>query len=558
MLAEILISFVYLLAMVATLIIAVAVASWLYRRDLDRRIRKGEPADASPIPPAASGPRRSSRTTTVDEARAIAYEITAQICRAQVAAWLGYAVLTLMVVIAYVGMALGSLVGAVYAVGMAQLGILTWSLRWPRRRSLLVVLLCAAAGAALLLPIWGHHQHLTVLSVCQLIVVFLIAPAVILRLLFARQLRAFVPLVLAVVIAFGGVALYLFFVRPETVPDTFRKIGNEPLAVALGLVAIIAGVVIAVKLLRSGRVVRLAGFAVALAGAVFLDRVFGRLPLPVLAVFAVAGIVVQIFILWASFKLLVSLHLTNELVQTHLCWILLTAYFAAATLSNFFAYPVSALWGLFLALVPYLVILHALLFRIRKRGPRGEPMRLLLLRVFGRADRHDDLLKDLDDTWRRVGTVDLIASTDVASRTLTSTMLEAFFLRRTDEEFLKTADQVDRRIKALRFDIEADARYPVNPVYCYNTTWKRAFTQLAAGADAVLMDLRGFTANNVGCALELEYLLRNFDLERIVLLTDGRTDKTEIERIKREAGVERELDIGDKPLFDRLLRAALS
>jgi hypothetical protein len=32
----------------------------------------------------------------------------------------------------------------------------------------------------------------------------------------------------------------------------------------------------------------------------------------------------------------------------------------------------------------------------------------------------------------------------------------------------------------------------------------------------------------------------------------------EIERIKREAGVERELDIGEKPLFDRLLRAALS
>ena len=554
---ELLIGLIYLLAMVATLIIAVIVASWLYRRDLDRRIKKGEPADAAPISPAASGPRRPAPTTTVDEARADAEETTARTRRAQVAAWLGYAAVTLIVVTAYLGMPLVSIVGAIYALVMPQLVILTWSLRWPRRRSLLAVLLFAAAGAALLLPIWAHRR-LTALSVSQLIVVFLIAPAVILGLLFARQLRAFVLLVLAVVIAFGGVALYLVFVRPETVPDGFRTVAKEPLAVTLGLVAIIAGVVIAVVLLRSGRVVRLAGFAVALAGAVFLDRAFGRLPLATLAIFAVAGIVVQLFILWGSFKLLVSLHLTNELVQTHLCWILLIAYFAAATLSNFFADPVPARWGLFLALVPYLVTLHTLLFRIRKRRPRVAPMRLLLLRVFGRADRHEGLLRDLDDTWRRIGAVDLIASADVASRTLTSTMLEAFFLRRSDEEFLKTAAEVDRRIDALRFDIEVDTRYPVNPVYCYRHTWQRAFTRLAAGANAVLMDLRGFTAENKGCAWELDYLLRNFDVERIVLLTNDLTETEEIERIKRDAGVMREFDVGDKPLFDRLLRAALS
>jgi len=132
----------------------------------------------------------------------------------------------------------------------------------------------------------------------------------------------------------------------------------------------------------------------------------------------------------------------------------------------------------------------------------------------------------------------------------------------TAEEARADALGVTRRVRraqlAAWLAYAAVTRYPMNAVYCYRSTWRRAFARLADGAVAVLMDLRGFTEEHKGCEVELRYLFRNFDLDRIVLLTDGRTDKTEIERIKRETGVERELEIGEKPLFDRLLRAALT
>ena len=49
-------------------------------------------------------------------------------------------------------------------------------------------------------------------------------------------------------------------------------------------------------------------------------------------------------------------------------------------------------------------------------------------------------------------------------------------------------------------------------------------SRLAREADAVLMDLRGFTPANRGCIFEIEQLIASVSLHRIVLLVDGSTD----------------------------------
>jgi hypothetical protein len=55
-------------------------------------------------------------------------------------------------------------------------------------------------------------------------------------------------------------------------------------------------------------------------------------------------------------------------------------------------------------------------------------------------------------------------------------------------------------------------------------------SRLAREADAVLMDLRGFTPAHRGCIFEIEQLIGSVSLHCIVLLVDGSTDMPFLEQ----------------------------
>jgi hypothetical protein len=168
--------------------------------------------------------------------------------------------------------------------------------------------------------------------------------------------------------------------------------------------------------------------------------------------------------------------------------------------------------------------------------------RLLLLRVFGEADKRESLLDALDDTWRRLGRIDLLAGTDLATRTMSSLMLEAFLLRRADDQFLKTDKDVNRRLERLHSQLEGDARFPINGIYCYATAWQPAVANLAAKSDAVLMDLRGFRRTNEGCVFELTWVVQRILPSRVVILVDSTSDIQTMEEIAQAAWAQRRYD----------------
>ncbi len=60
-------------------------------------------------------------------------------------------------------------------------------------------------------------------------------------------------------------------------------------------------------------------------------------------------------------------------------------------------------------------------------------------------------------------------------------------------------------------------------------------SRLARDADAVFMDLRGFSRNNRGCTFEIEQLIASVPLDRIVLLVDRTTDVDLLERTLADA-----------------------
>ena len=208
---------------------------------------------------------------------------------------------------------------------------------------------------------------------------------------------------------------------------------------------------------------------------------------------------------------------------------------AAVYMTPFFGNAPWLPWSLGGAFLSYVIVFHALLWRLRSGHMKTVGKRLLLLRVFGTPQKREWLLSLLDDTWRRIGRVDLITGTDIAMRGLASTTLEAFLLRRLDDQFLKTAEDVDARLKRLQSDLQGDVRFPVNSLNCYASAWQSAVTRLASRADAILLDLRGFTRMNQGCTFELTYIIHYTDLRRAVLLVDSTTDMMSLEEIAHSA-----------------------
>jgi hypothetical protein len=279
-----------------------------------------------------------------------------------------------------------------------------------------------------------------------------------------------------------------------------------------------------------------------LAGMAFAGLVVGRIApasrLDVLLMSLPAN-VLQVYLLWLLFRMMLRLqarrYLPAQILHFHLCWAFLAAYYETIFFYGSALFP-RAYNGLpSLAFVLYAGVLH-LLLRRQWNAARGRPARrLLFLRTFGGAERSERMLDWLDDTWRRLGRIDLIAGTDLAMRTLGSRMLEAVLLRRADAEFLKTPDDVDRRLDHLRSDLEGDARFPINEIYCYASAWRSAVVRLAPDSDVVLMDLSAFTPRNRGCAFELTQLVHLVPLQRLVLIADGRTDRVALEDVLHAA-----------------------
>jgi len=93
-------------------------------------------------------------------------------------------------------------------------------------------------------------------------------------------------------------------------------------------------------------------------------------------------------------------------------------------------------------------------------------------------------------------------------------------------------DEADlaRRHAARALGPDPDGRHRVNEFFCHDDTWRPTMLRLARAADAVLMDLRGFSPQNEGCRYELQQLLDHVALERVVVLVGRDTERVFLER----------------------------
>jgi hypothetical protein len=261
----------------------------------------------------------------------------------------------------------------------------------------------------------------------------------------------------------------------------------------------------------------------ALRAVVSVQMWFGVGTIRTLAALIVLGLVVFAFLGWIAVRWIrrqyEAKRISDEAITIDAIWIL---FGVSHGVEFVFAHPVWALAAP-VAILAYKVVSSRLLLAFHGAPDGGAP-RLLILRSFSIGKDSERLLDSLEKHWRRVGSIQMIAGYDLASRTIEPHELLDFLSGRLDRCFIHGPETLERRIAERDTAPDVDGRYRVNDFFCYDNAWRLALTRLVDDSDVVLMDLRGFSRANTGCVFEIEQLAALVPLAKVIFLVDARTD----------------------------------
>ncbi len=160
----------------------------------------------------------------------------------------------------------------------------------------------------------------------------------------------------------------------------------------------------------------------------------------------------------------------------------------------------------------------------QRGAARPPPRTLLLLRVFGDTRRTEALFERIASRWQRFGPVTMIAAPDVVAGTVDPGDVLRFMSGNIAASCVTSQDDLTRRLATMDLAPDADGRFRISELCCHDDTWQASVVALIERADAVVMDLRGFTAQRRGCEFELKELATRLEPGRVVLVVDGSTD----------------------------------
>ena len=212
----------------------------------------------------------------------------------------------------------------------------------------------------------------------------------------------------------------------------------------------------------------------------------------------------------------------------------------------------------------FAVVFHlVMIYRVRKKARTRPNLKLLILRVFLINKTSLFTFSRLAKFWQHFGTYFTVSdpsfyrvywkrkfkhkfpvfivlmfllytqleSASVDSQT-GSPMLPFMFLlfmgsfvfivyniRRMKRNFVSHEKALDKDLVQLnKYPVKLDKTFKEKPVSCYDNTWKMTVDKLVTHANVVLMDLRGFSEKNKGCEYEVNLLLNNVSLDKILFL----------------------------------------
>jgi hypothetical protein len=177
------------------------------------------------------------------------------------------------------------------------------------------------------------------------------------------------------------------------------------------------------------------------------------------------------------------------------------------------------------ALVALLIFKLVLAMGRRLQGPESAARDLTFLRVFSLGRRSEALLDSVARHWRHIGSVQMITGPDVALSTVQPHQFLDFLSRKLGRHFVRDQASLARSLAERDRARDPDGRFRINNFFCHADSWQAAVPHLVENGEAVLMDLRSFSATNAGCLHELRYLVRNVPFGRCLLVVDDTTDE---------------------------------
>jgi hypothetical protein len=142
--------------------------------------------------------------------------------------------------------------------------------------------------------------------------------------------------------------------------------------------------------------------------------------------------------------------------------------------------------------------------------------------------RGERLLDEVAFRWRFIGPIHMIGGPDLAKTNLEPNELLLFLRRALRQIFVTYRPSLARRVAELDLTPDPDARYRINESFCSDNAWQETVRELLDVSDAVLLDLRGFTAARRGTTFEVQLHAERDALKRSVFLIDSATDMSAI------------------------------
>lgn len=481
---------------------------WLYRRAVLRSMRGGAPG--LPSLPASAPPAPPSPPTTRQDLAIISYgrdskagfepeaqSLYAQLARGRHRAAAAYALggLTFALV-----MAVAFLVATGIGFAPFRFLFLFWNYAWP-----VVFTTTLALGSRLRTMIWTTAGYVLVFAGLAAIgvarspefdwsqaalswVIHNAPPSVLLLFFLNRRVRAVGPLVLVFMVLAVTGALVLVSV---TGSSDFLLRAAVTVGSALGLGA--SGVFVGLHLL---------GFLLlGIAGWLALLWIRGRYERK-----QVSDESITFDAIWLLFGIVQSIGLAFEGAG----WVL-------SGLAAFAAYKLVTTLGL-----------SALVGRSVRDAPNA---RLLLLRVFALGRRSERLFDAVGAYWRHAGSIQLIAGPDLITKVVEPHEFLDFLRGRLARRFVDGPETLERRLSEMDLERDRDGRFRVNEFFCHDHTWRAVLSRLVSQGDTVLMDLRSFSPANAGVAFEVEELLNQVRLERVVFAIDRTTSQEYLRQV---------------------------
>jgi hypothetical protein len=181
-------------------------------------------------------------------------------------------------------------------------------------------------------------------------------------------------------------------------------------------------------------------------------------------------------------------------------------------------------------------LVMALALSAATRSDRDAPnIRLLLLRVFALGRRSERLLEAVGAYWRHAGSIQLIAGPDLITKVVEPHEFLDFLRGRLARRFVDGPETLERRVSEMDLERDHDGRFRVNEFFCHDDTWRAVLARLVSHGDTILMDLRSFSPANAGVTFEVEALLNQVRLERVVFAIDRTTSREYLGEVVEQA-----------------------